>query len=138
MRLSCLYFSSILILTCLNSNVCYWCVMVYGDHRTRTDYISLDYETDTIIQTSLRRELSKDVSLLTVAHRLQTIMDADKIVSIFLIVWNDANSYFRACSDGPRRWQNCESILMCCCVEQFLICISFIGRVRQTKRIAEE
>ncbi|KAJ7069538.1 hypothetical protein C8F01DRAFT_1113104 [Mycena amicta] len=39
-----------------------------------------DYKTDAIIQTSLREELSKDVSLLTVAHRLQTIMDADKIM----------------------------------------------------------
>jgi ABC-type multidrug transport system fused ATPase/permease subunit len=40
-----------------------------------------DYATDTIIQTSLRQELPGDVSLITVAHRLQTIMDADKIVS---------------------------------------------------------
>ncbi|KAF9807084.1 hypothetical protein IEO21_08395 [Rhodonia placenta] len=38
------------------------------------------YATDTVIQTSLRRELNKDVTLLTVAHRLQTIMDADKIM----------------------------------------------------------
>lgn len=41
---------------------------------------SIDYETDTIIQKSLRNELGGDVTLLTVAHRLQTIMDADKIV----------------------------------------------------------
>lgn len=41
----------------------------------------LDNETDGIIQTSLRRELGKDVTLLTVAHRLRTVMDADKIVS---------------------------------------------------------
>ena len=40
-----------------------------------------DYETDSIIQKSLRTELGKDVTLLTVAHRLQTIMDSDKIVS---------------------------------------------------------
>ena len=40
-----------------------------------------DYETDAIIQKSLRTELGKDVTLLTVAHRLQTIMDSDKIVS---------------------------------------------------------
>ncbi len=43
-----------------------------------------DYETDEIIQKSLRQELGKDVTLLTIAHRLQTIMDADKIVSCML------------------------------------------------------
>ncbi|KAJ8473273.1 hypothetical protein ONZ51_g7973 [Trametes cubensis] len=41
---------------------------------------AIDYETDTIIQNSLRTELGKDVTLLTVAHRLQTIMDSDKIM----------------------------------------------------------
>ncbi|KAJ3004747.1 hypothetical protein NUW54_g4666 [Trametes sanguinea] len=41
---------------------------------------AIDYETDAIIQASLRTELGKDVTLLTVAHRLQTIMDADKII----------------------------------------------------------
>ncbi|KAH7108534.1 hypothetical protein BKA62DRAFT_682512 [Auriculariales sp. MPI-PUGE-AT-0066] len=35
--------------------------------------------TDTAIQESIRREL-KDVTLITVAHRLRTIMDADKIM----------------------------------------------------------
>ena len=40
-----------------------------------------DYETDTVIQASLRTELKKDVTVITVAHRLQTIMDYDKIVS---------------------------------------------------------
>ena len=40
-----------------------------------------DYKTDTIIQTSLRNELRGDVTLITVAHRLQTIIDADKVVS---------------------------------------------------------
>ena len=43
--------------------------------------LPVDYETDEIIQKSLREELGKDVTLLTIAHRLQTIMDADKIVS---------------------------------------------------------
>lgn len=42
--------------------------------------LPVDYETDSIIQTSLRHELKGDVTLITVAHRLQTIMDADKIV----------------------------------------------------------
>ncbi|KAJ6594858.1 P-loop containing nucleoside triphosphate hydrolase protein [Mycena capillaripes] len=41
---------------------------------------AIDYATDSIIQNSLRQELRGDVSLITVAHRLQTIMDADKIM----------------------------------------------------------
>ncbi|KAI0260098.1 P-loop containing nucleoside triphosphate hydrolase protein [Gloeopeniophorella convolvens] len=39
-----------------------------------------DYSTDAVIQTSLRNGLKGDVTLITVAHRLQTIMDADKIM----------------------------------------------------------
>ncbi|KIK51558.1 hypothetical protein GYMLUDRAFT_50501 [Collybiopsis luxurians FD-317 M1] len=41
---------------------------------------AIDYKTDTIIQSSLRNELDKETTLITVAHRLQTIMDADKIM----------------------------------------------------------
>jgi len=41
---------------------------------------AIDHKTDTIIQSTLRNELPSDVTILTVAHRLQTIMDADKIV----------------------------------------------------------
>ncbi|KAJ7814135.1 P-loop containing nucleoside triphosphate hydrolase protein [Mycena olivaceomarginata] len=41
---------------------------------------AIDYKTDTVIQNSLRTELPRDTTLLTVAHRLQTIMDADKIM----------------------------------------------------------
>ncbi|KAI0767285.1 P-loop containing nucleoside triphosphate hydrolase protein [Fomes fomentarius] len=41
---------------------------------------AIDYETDAIIQKSLREELGRDVTVLTVAHRLQSIMDADKIM----------------------------------------------------------
>ena len=40
----------------------------------------IDYETDAVIQASLRTELQDDVTVLTVAHRLQTIMDYGKIV----------------------------------------------------------
>ncbi|KAF7296041.1 p-loop containing nucleoside triphosphate hydrolase protein [Mycena kentingensis (nom. inval.)] len=39
----------------------------------------IDYGTDAIIQNTLRNEL-KDVSVLTIAHRLKTIMDSDKIM----------------------------------------------------------
>jgi ABC-type multidrug transport system fused ATPase/permease subunit len=41
---------------------------------------AIDYETDTVIQESLRHGLGNDVTLFTIAHRLQTIMDADKIM----------------------------------------------------------
>ncbi|KAH8997805.1 P-loop containing nucleoside triphosphate hydrolase protein [Lactarius hatsudake] len=41
---------------------------------------AIDYKTDTIIQTSLRTELRGDITLITVAHRLQTIIDADKVM----------------------------------------------------------
>ena len=39
-----------------------------------------DYKTDSIIQATLRHRMSSDVTIITIAHRLQTIMDADKIV----------------------------------------------------------
>ncbi|KAF8816580.1 P-loop containing nucleoside triphosphate hydrolase protein [Phlegmacium glaucopus] len=38
-----------------------------------------DYKTDSIIQTTLRHKMSSDVTIITIAHRLQTIMDADRI-----------------------------------------------------------
>ncbi|PCH35585.1 hypothetical protein WOLCODRAFT_107550 [Wolfiporia cocos MD-104 SS10] len=41
---------------------------------------AIDYATDAVIQTSLRRELDNGVTVLTIAHRLQTIMDSDKIM----------------------------------------------------------
>ncbi|KAF9009619.1 multidrug resistance-associated ABC transporter [Cyathus striatus] len=40
----------------------------------------IDYKTDTLIQNALRSKLSSDVTVITIAHRLQTIMDADKII----------------------------------------------------------
>jgi ABC-type multidrug transport system fused ATPase/permease subunit len=43
---------------------------------------AIDYETDAIIQASLRTELKRDVTVITVAHRLQTVMDSDKIVRL--------------------------------------------------------
>ncbi|KAF8957025.1 multidrug resistance-associated ABC transporter [Flammula alnicola] len=38
------------------------------------------YKTDAVIQNTLRSQLGNDVTVITVAHRLQTIMDADKIM----------------------------------------------------------
>ncbi|KAJ7784670.1 multidrug resistance-associated ABC transporter [Mycena metata] len=40
---------------------------------------AIDYRTDAIIQSTLRNELS-GVTLITVAHRLQTIMDYDRVM----------------------------------------------------------
>lgn len=51
---------------------------------------AIDHETDNIIQNTLRRELGSDVTVLTIAHRLQTIIDADKIVSIAAFLDQDA------------------------------------------------
>ncbi|KAF8799457.1 multidrug resistance-associated ABC transporter [Phlegmacium glaucopus] len=41
---------------------------------------AIDYKTDSIIQATLRHQMNSDVTIITVAHRLQTIMDADKIM----------------------------------------------------------
>ncbi|KAF5392518.1 hypothetical protein D9757_002192 [Collybiopsis confluens] len=41
---------------------------------------AIDHKTDEVIQDSLRNELGKDVTLIAVAHRLRTIMDADRIM----------------------------------------------------------
>jgi len=41
---------------------------------------AIDHKTDTAIQSSLRHELGRDATVITIAHRLQTIMDADKIM----------------------------------------------------------
>jgi hypothetical protein len=64
--------------------------------------MSVDYETDKVIQESLRTELGKDVTLLTVAHRLQSVMSADRIVCVFYIHPFIINPL----QDGPRRWQD--------------------------------
>ncbi|THG98467.1 hypothetical protein EW026_g3729 [Hermanssonia centrifuga] len=47
---------------------------------------AIDYETDSVIQESLRKEVAKDVTLLTIAHRLQTIMDSDMVLDAGRIV----------------------------------------------------
>ncbi|KAJ7283178.1 P-loop containing nucleoside triphosphate hydrolase protein [Mycena rebaudengoi] len=66
---------------------------------------AIDYKTDAIIQTSLREELPSDVSLITVAHRLQTIMDADKIMVLDAgrIVEFDAPKVLLKIEDGKLR-----------------------------------
>ncbi|KZT60612.1 multidrug resistance-associated ABC transporter [Calocera cornea HHB12733] len=70
---------------------------------------SVDAETDHLIQTSIRTEL-KGTTLLTIAHRLQTIMDYDKIMVLDsgelvefgnpLTLLEKENGVFRALVDG--------------------------------------
>ncbi|KAF9257847.1 multidrug resistance-associated ABC transporter [Marasmius fiardii PR-910] len=71
---------------------------------------AIDYETDTIIQQSLRNELSSDTTLITVAHRLQTIMDADRIMVL------DAGRIVEF--DTPRELLNREGGLLKALVEE--------------------
>ncbi|KAJ7472355.1 hypothetical protein B0H11DRAFT_1867129 [Mycena galericulata] len=41
---------------------------------------AIDYKRDATIQAALRHELGTDVTLITVAHRLQSVIDADKVM----------------------------------------------------------
>ena len=66
-----------------------------------------DHETDTVIQRTLRNELAKDVTLLIVAHRLQTVMDADKIVRHTALTM-DCNTDRRIYADGVGCRTHCE------------------------------
>lgn len=42
---------------------------------------------DAIIQRTLKSQLGADVTVITIAHRLRTIMDADKIVRCDVFVY---------------------------------------------------
>lgn len=64
--------------------------MILG-HEVFIATSAIDYETDAVIQNSLRTNLGSDVTLFTIAHRLQTIMDADKIVSNTNVVLSPAS-----------------------------------------------
>jgi ABC-type multidrug transport system fused ATPase/permease subunit len=67
---------------------------------------AIDYETDAVIQASLRTELKRDVTVITVAHRLVSVMDSDKIVRglvvAVVIVWLmfDVDGLGRRQADG--------------------------------------
>ncbi|KIM77069.1 hypothetical protein PILCRDRAFT_825608 [Piloderma croceum F 1598] len=41
---------------------------------------AIDHNTDNIIQQAIHTELSKDTTVITVSHRLQTIMDSDRVM----------------------------------------------------------
>ena len=81
----------------------------------------LDYKTDSIIQATLRHQMSADVTIITVAHRLQTIMDADKIVSsIVIISFSSPTFYWAWTVDGAWWWSDRESIFLQTKIRRFL------------------
>ncbi|KAF7348327.1 ATP-binding cassette transporter [Mycena sanguinolenta] len=73
---------------------------------------AIDHKTDSIIQNSLHKELHGDISLLTVAHRLQTIMDADKIdVWRVILQLNFANIMDCLCSQCKVEFDSPKELL---------------------------
>jgi hypothetical protein len=89
--------------------------------------LSQDHKTDTVIQTTLRNELASDVTVLTISHRLQTIMDADKIVSRFQILLRHTNV---TGIGGTGQWPNC--------IQTFYSPKLRSGRIRGSKRTSQE
>lgn len=49
--------------------------------------IVLDFWTDSVIQSTIRNDL-KGVTVMTIAHRLRTVMDFDRIVGAFSWIEN--------------------------------------------------
>lgn len=41
---------------------------------------AVDVETDAMLQTTLRSNMFKDRTIITIAHRINTILDSDRIV----------------------------------------------------------
>jgi ABC-type multidrug transport system fused ATPase/permease subunit len=64
---------------------------------------AIDYETDAVIQASLRTELKRDVTVITVAHRLVSVIDSDKIVRRLVVAV--VIFWLKSHADGPGRWE---------------------------------
>ena len=41
---------------------------------------SIDFKSDQLIQKTIKKNFNKNCTILTIAHRLQTIIDSDKIL----------------------------------------------------------
>lgn len=69
----------------------------------------MDYKTDAVIQSSLRREMKGEITIISVAHRLQTVLDADKIVSYLCL---DVILAYNYELDGLGRRKDCKLSLV--------------------------
>ncbi|KIM77158.1 hypothetical protein PILCRDRAFT_77125, partial [Piloderma croceum F 1598] len=56
------------------------CKLLILDEGDLSATAAIDHDTDAIIQRFMRTELSRDTTVITVAHRLQTIMDSDRVM----------------------------------------------------------
>lgn len=74
------------------------------------NFIPIDHKTDATIQLALRHKLPSDVTVITIAHRLRTVVDVDRIVSLFAtFVENETSSdLLPFCEAGPGKRQNCK------------------------------
>lgn len=54
---------------------------------------AMDIETDSLLQKTIRSEF-KQATTLTIAHRINTILDSDMILGTFLMKIQDTNKYF--------------------------------------------
>ena len=50
-------------------------VLAKCDHQA-----AVDIETDVLLQTTMRSQMFKDRTIITIAHRINTILDSDRIV----------------------------------------------------------
>jgi len=51
-----------------------------SDIDSRAPQAAVDVETDAMLQTTLRSNMFKDRTIITIAHRINTILDSDRIV----------------------------------------------------------